>query len=713
MISSTSRKVRTDAFGRFMFEEAPDAILVYDVETGLYVDANPAAAKLFECTFDELLTLGPEAFHRDADESDADARRLIGETSNHVLTTGQHAVHEVWLRTLRGRKRCCEVRLVRLKGGEGKLVRASYIDVTERLEAQMAFHAGKAQLAEQAQRNQTIVDNVLEAIITADAEGRIQSFNRSATRIFGYSPEEVVGKNLSVLMPDPDRAHHARYVARYEATRKSRVVGVGRESSGRHKSGRVFPIHLSMSVIEGKGRPTYIGVIRDLSEQREVQARIERLVFHDALTNLPNRTALLDRLKSTLADLAQHGGRAALICADIDKFKSVNDTLGHAAGDALLCLVGERFARRIGNRGIVARLGGDEFAILIDHLDDKQDTAWDQASAWCQLLLQLTREKHDLMGHEFRTSASLGAVVFGMNDGTPDELLARADMAMQQAKAESRDTYRFFDWELAQKAGRIAALLNDLRLALPRGELVLAYQPQVDDAGRVRGAEALVRWKHPTRGMVSPAEFIPLAEQSGFVVEIGLWVLRHACATLASWAKHPETAMLTLAVNISATEFHNPDFVDVVTQTLEDSGVVPQRLKLELTESVLTIDLDKLSQKLWQLKDLGVGISLDDFGTGYSSIAYLRSLPVDQLKIDRSFIVEIDRRTRDEAIVRGVVDLSKLLGFSVIAEGVETLSQRDRLVACDCHVFQGYLTGRPMGADELRRMVMNGAAAPA
>lgn len=712
MSAPSFRRRRGRAFDRFLFDQAPDALLVYDVESGRFVDANPAAAALFECSTAELIQLGPETFHRDTGNSVTDSRRLVEETSCRVLA-GHNVVHEVWLHTLQGRRRCCELRLVHLKGSRGKLVRASYIDVTERLEAQVAFHNSKLQLAELSKRSQAIVENVLEGIVTADADGRIQSFNRAATSIFGYEPQEVVGKNLSMLMPKPDRSRHDRYLARYETTRVPRVIGVGRESMGLHKSGRVFPMHLSVSAIEGDARPTFVGLIRDISEQREAQARIARLAFQDSLTGLPNRSALLERLKTLCENRAVQGGHAVLICADVDHFTSVNDTLGHGAGDALLCSISQKFARCVGAHGVVTRLGGDEFAIVIAQLDPGWESAWQQASLWCQRLLQIARDKHDLSGNEFRTSASLGATLFRATTCTPEELLRQADMAMHQAKAESRDIYRFFDPELADTISRKAALLNDLRLALPRNELMLVYQPQVDDLDHILGAEALVRWKHPRRGMVSPADFIPLAEQSGFINELGLWVLRSACTTLSRWAAHPQSAELTLAVNISANEFRDSDFVDVLTRTMEEAGVDPRRLKLELTESVLTLDLGELSQKLHTLKKLGVGISLDDCGTGYSSIAYLRSLPVDQLKIDRSFIVEIDRSPRDETIVRGVVELSRLLGFSVIAEGVETQAQRERLHACRCNVIQGYLTGRPVDADEFHRLVLNQPTVPA
>ncbi len=559
--------------------------------------------------------------------------------------------------------------------------------------------------ADAAQHGQAILDNVLEAIITTDSRGLMTSFNRAATRIFGYAAQEVIGRNVSMLMPAPDRAQHDAHMVRYESTREARVIGVGRETFGLHKCGLVFPIQLSLSAIERDGQLSYVGLVRDISEQKEAESHIERLAYYDALTGLPNRRWVLDQLAQLHSRFAKQGGHAALIFADIDRFKSANDTLGHAGGDALLRATGMRLKDCLDGQGLVARLGGDEFAMLISDLDTDADMAQLEAAQWCQRLLHRLRCEHQIAGQEYRTSASLGVLLVRDGRESPEALLAHAELAMQQAKSESRDTYRFYAAEMGRLAALRASLLNDLRLALQRQELALVYQPQVDEWGDVLGAEALLRWRHPSRGMVSPADFIPLAEQSGFIIEIGQWVLRQACDMLAGWRRHRQTAVLSIAINISATEFLDPEFVPAVSRALAVSGADPRRLKLELTESVLTVDLSDLARKLSALKCMGVGLSLDDFGTGYSSMAYLRELPLDQLKIDRSFIVEIDRSARDEVLVRGMVDMCRVLGLSVIAEGVETPSQRERLLACGCTSFQGYLTGRPMSAEDLRAMV--------
>lgn len=698
------------AFGGFLFDHAPDALLVFDFDAHRFVAANPAAVELFECPLEELLRVGPEAFHAEEFEALSATKSRIDAITSQVLA-GQSIFHEVWLRTAKGRERCCELRLERLRDPRRHLIRASYIDATDRINAQIELHNRKSQLAELSQHNQSVLDHVLEGIIVVDSDGCIRTFNKAATKIFGYAVDEVIGRNVSVLMPEPDRSHHNRYMSRYESTGKARVVGTSRAGNAQHKSGRIFPIQLSLSAIQRSGRPMYVGLVRDISEDQEAQARIERLAFFDGLTGLPNRKQLMDRLAQVRARHMDSGGHAALIFADLDQFKSINSTLGHAAGDDLLRAIANRFSTCVGDHGMAARLGGDEFAFVIEGLGKEYEQALLSATEWCQRLLALSQRGFGLHGHDFRTSASLGALVFGAGEHTSDELIARADLAMHQAKSESRDTYRFYDAKLGREVIRKASLLNDLRLALPRNELLLMYQPQVSATDCVVGAEALVRWRHPTRGLVSPVDFIPLAEQSGFVIEIGRWVLKEACAALAQWRHRKETERLTLAVNISATEFRSPDFVKDVTKAIEDAGANPRCLKLELTESILALDLEELSCKLSELRRLGVGISLDDFGTGYSSIAYLRQLPIDQLKIDRSFIVELEHSKRDETIVRGLIDLCQVLGLSVIAEGVETELQRERLVACGCRLLQGYLTGAPMHLDQVNAMAESSADA--
>jgi len=694
---------RDSSVARLLFDQAPEALLIYAPDADRLVDANSAAAALFECSMEELLESRPDAFHDDGADPKAGRRQCIEEACR--LALDGHAVQrEVSVRTAKGTALRCELRLVRVAVAKRTLIRASYVDITERLRAQAAIQADHAQMAEMAQYKQAILDNVMEAVITADSDGCIQSFNRAATRIFGYPQEEAIGMSLSMLMPRPDGDRHASYVSGYEKTGRARVIGLGRDTRGRHKSGREFPIHLSVSAIEGPGRPNYVGLIRDISEQREAESHIERLAYFDTLTGLPNRRLLLDNIAQAQRRCAG-GGHAALVLADIDQFKNVNEVMGHAAGDALLRDIGAMFAHCVGESGMVARHGGDEFAMLIENLGADPALAAREAMAWCQRLLETARRQHGLFGCDYRTSASLGAIVFHDRRETPEALLAHADLALHQAKSESKDTYRLFDEGMGRDAVRRANLLHDLRLALPRQELVLMYQPQVSAQGRTLGAECLVRWRHPTRGMVSPADFIPLAEQSGFIIEIGEWVLNHACTTLQRWGTSSGMADLSLAVNISATEFRHPDFIATVARALEQTGASPSRLKLELTESVLAMDLCDLAAQLKELKSMGLGISLDDFGTGYSSISYLRQLPLDQLKIDRSFIVDIANNPRDEVLVRGLVDLCEVLGLAVVVEGVETTAQRDKLLACGCDCFQGFLTGRPMSEVDLTTAV--------
>ena len=678
-----------------MFRQASEALLIYDLDSGCFVDANPAALRLFECGHGELLQAGPHAFHLGEGAWIAPTTTYSPEIEATDLPTAQ----EVVLRTGLGRQRWCELRHTQVKWAGRSWGQACYVDITDRRECQIELQVGQARVREVEGQYKLLFEQVQEAVLLVDSRGVVTAVNRAATEMFGYSPEDFPGQHIATLLAEAEQFRN-----RYLRVQWKRVVGSileNCEAQGLHRAGHSFPIQVKVLGTEQLGRPESLWLVRDLSGEREVERQIEHLAYCDALTGLPNRRRLLDHLAQTQRGLPHGSGHAALICVDIDQFTNLNDTLGYAAGDALLRMAGSRLTELLGEKGLVARLGADEFGILLRDLGNEPQEARKSAMSWCQAILHLTRRQHGLLGQEYKTSASLGVVLIRDGRDEPEALLAQADLAMRKAKIESRDTYRFYDPAMGRLAATRAALLNDLRLALPRQELLLMYQPQLDAAGRVLGAEILLRWRHPTRGMVMPAEFIPLAEQSGFIVEIGQWVLQQACQTLARWAVSPLEDGPTISVNVSATEFRDPDFVASVVKGLEASQVDPRRLKLELTESVLAVDLAELASKLQELKHLGVGLSLDDFGTGYSSMAYLRELPLDELKIDRSFIVEIDRSPRDETIVRGLIELSRVLGLSIVAEGVETESQKQRLLACGCPCFQGYLTGRPIEENAL------------
>lgn len=445
----------------------------------------------------------------------------------------------------------------------------------------------------------------------------------------------------------------------------------------------------------------YRGVGRDISAHKQAVDQIHRLAFYDSLTGLPNRRLLLEQLKKALQINARHRQLGALLFIDLDNFKTLNDTLGHDVGDVLLQQVAKRLVTNVRAADTVARLGGDEFVVVLENLDKSELNAASQVDAVGQKILAALNAPYQLAGREHRSSPSIGITLFGAHGEGVDDLLKQADLAMYQSKAAGRNTMRFFDIGMQAEVHSRVELESDLRDGLQGGEeLLLHYQPIVRVDGRVTGAEALVRWQQPQRGLVMPEEFIPLAESTGLILPLGRWVLQTACEQLAAWAKRAETAQLTLAVNVSARELREPDFVSQVKRTLTQSGANPSRLRLELTESVLAHKVDDIIGKMNELKALGIGFSLDDFGTGYSSLSYLKQLPLDLLKIDRSFVHDVLTDPNDSAIARTIVALGQTLGLSVVAEGVETEEQRAFLMTSGCFAYQGYLFGEPMSISQ-------------
>jgi len=409
----------------------------------------------------------------------------------------------------------------------------------------------------------------------------------------------------------------------------------------------------------------------------------------------------MDRLRHALIKSERNAEFGALIFVDLDNFKKLNDTRGHDIGDLLLEEVGRRLSDCLRDGDTVARLGGDEFVVLLEEIGGNALEAAERAELVATKILANLNQPYDLGGIEHFSTPSIGVSLFRGKEVPLDDILKQADLAMYQAKAAGRNTVRFFDPRMQAAITANAAMEADFRRALQHGEFFLVYQQQVDRVGRVTGAEALVRWLHPDKGTISPAHFIPLAEEVGLIAQLGAWILDSACCQLQQWSRHAHTAHLTLAVNISARQFHDSHFVDLVVYTLEKYRIGADKLKLELTESLLLKDVDNVVAIMNALKDRGVSFSLDDFGTGYSSLSYLKRLPLAQLKIDQSFVRDIFTDPNDVAIVRAIVTLSQSLGLSVIAEGVETLEQKEFLEASGCHAFQGYLFGRPGPAESL------------
>jgi diguanylate cyclase (GGDEF)-like protein/PAS domain S-box-containing protein len=550
-----------------------------------------------------------------------------------------------------------------------------------------------------------------QGIAITNAQRVIMRVNKAFTTITGYSSEEVIGQNPRILASG---RHDSAYYAAMTKALETTGAWQG-EIWNRRKNGEVYPEWLAVSAVKNREGLTthYVAIFTDVSERVSAQAQIDNLAFYDPLTHLPNRRLLLDRLEQALHVSTRHHRKNVLLFIDLDNFKTLNDTRGHFQGDALLIQVAQRLKTCIREGDTVARLGSDEFVLMIEDLSEDDIEAATQVEAVADKILRAFVVDFTLDGGAHHCTPSIGITLFGGEtlEGS-EQPLKRAELAMFQAKAAGRNTMRFFDANMQAEVSARATLEADLREAVQKQQFVVYYQPQVVGAGRITGLEALVRWQHPQRGMVSPGEFIPLAEETGLILPIGQWVLEIACAQLASWADDPVMSQLTVAVNVSAHQFKQTDFVDAVLATLARTCAPPKLLKLELTESMLVDDVEAVIAKMGALKARGVSFSLDDFGTGYSSLTYLKRLTLDQLKIDQGFIRNIVTDPNDAAIAKMVVALAESLGLSVIAEGVELQAQADFLAHLGCHAYQGYLFSTPLPLEALEVFVRRRSLEP-
>ena len=540
---------------------------------------------------------------------------------------------------------------------------------------------------------------ITDADFTDGKESRIVFVNDAFERKTGYSKEEVLGKTTRIV--------HGRQTQRSELTRIWKELHEGKSVRAElihyKKNGEPFWLELEIVPVEyfGRGLTHWVSVARDITERKASEDAIEYLAFYDGLTQLPNRQLLMDRLKYTLLQKDFVDELGALMFIDLDNFKILNDTLGHAKGDLLLQQVATRLSACVRFSDTVARLGGDEFVVMLESLGSDAKTAQAQAAAIGKKILGSLGEPFELSGFQHHSTCSIGITIFSRQHVQIGNLLKQADLAMYQAKASGRNTLCFFNPAMQALATANAALNSEVRQGLRQEQFVLYYQPQVEGKGKMCGVEALVRWVHPTRGLVMPNDFIAQAEESGLIMALGQWVMVTACAQLAAWAKRPETAKLSIAVNVSVRQFGHPEFVDTVMRAINDSGISAHRLKLELTESLFATGMEVTIAKMSLLKQAGVTLSIDDFGMGYSALSYLKYLPIDQLKIDRTFVKDILSDPNDAAIARTIIGLARSLGLGVIAEGVETEAQRNLLAKFGCDCYQGWLFCRALPIDEL------------
>ena len=648
---------------------------------GCYTYLNQESERLLQKTTSELL--GLEAWHGLAP---ALAQRLREQLMNAIETNRRVELEDhfpslgKWL----------EVRAYPFAEGLAVYFR----DVTERRRSQ-----------EQLMLLETSVARLNDIVAIAEAgedpqqEPRIVFVNDAFEQHTGYSRAEVLGQTPRMLVDlDPTMSRLQDMVAGLQDKRQART-----ELMIRRKNGAWFWIELEVVSVQGSADVVthWVAVGRDITQRKNAEDMIRHLAFYDALTDLPNRQLLLDRLQRTLTESARTGQFGALLFIDLDNFKILNDTLGHHMGDQLLQKVAQRLTQSVRKSDTVARLGGDEFVVMVDDLSTDPEAAAYKARVLAEKVLNTLRDPFQLNGHQHFATPSIGVTSFCGHQSDVAELLKQADLAMYQAKTLGRNTLCFFDPLMQASMSHNAALGVDLREALHEHQFQVHYQPQVDRHGRVRSVEALVRWKHPRRGMVSPGEFIPVAEDTGLILPLGRWVLETACAQLAIWENEAYTQELSISVNVSVRQFRHPEFVDAVMDAIQQARIRPHKLKLELTESLLADRIEITLEKTGLLKALGVTLSLDDFGVGYSSLSLIKRLPLDQLKIDKGFVDDVLTDASDAAISRAIISLAQSLRLQVVAEGVETMEQRNFLAEQGCDHFQGHLFAPPLPIAEL------------
>lgn len=671
-----------------MTSRVPEMVFHFEMHTpvsGRYIFVSDACEAIFGITPEQTLADANALFrliHRD------DIAGTL-KSMNDAAQDGMTWAHEFRIVRPDGAVRTLFGKAITFKESGG--LYNTYGAVTDISEHKMS----QASLQESESRFRGLTELSSDWYWEQDTEFRFTRFDGALKAGREKTGSGSIGKtrweNGALNMTEADWAAHRAVLEAHQVFRELEI-------RDRDASGQVYwistsgaPFFDSNGVFKG-----YRGIGRNITERKEAEEKIERLAFYDVLTDLPNRRLLMDHLQHVVLASARTRSLGALLFIDLDNFKDLNDTRGHDVGDLLLQQVAQRLKASVRESDTVARLGGDEFVVLLEDLGTTMEEASLQAErVGKKILLQLNVPYH-LEAVEHHSTPSVGITLIHEQRQSVDELLKQADLAMYEAKAAGRNTLRFFDPAMQALVAQRTELEADLRLGLQRGELVLYYQPVVDAARDVVGAEALLRWKHPQRGMVSPLDFVPLAERTGLIIPVGEWVLQTACRQLAEWALQPARAQLTIAVNVSARQFRHPEFVLQVQNALLHNGADPRLLKLELTESLLLTDSQEAIMKMSALRSLGVRFALDDFGTGYSSLSYLKMLPLQQLKIDQSFVRDVLTDANDAAIASTVLALGRSLGFDVVAEGVETEGQLYFLLGQGCTLFQGYLFGRPV-----------------
>ena len=653
---------------------------------GVLLEVNPAYARLSGYTEPELIGMrisGLEA--QETSEATAEhIRKIIQQGSDTFETRHRRKDGSIW---------DVEVNASFISEDGGYFV-CFFRDITERKQAEQELRIAASAFETQ------------EGIMITDTQGIIVRVNRAFTRITGYTPEEAIGNKASILKSG---RHDQKFYRNIESILHRDGLWEG-EIWDHHKDGHIYPQWLSMTAVQDEKGQTiyYVSNFSDITERKASEDKIKSLAFYDSLTGLPNRRLLTERLEHAITLNARTGHHGALLFLDLDDFKLLNDTQGHGAGDELLTEVARRLKSCVRKADSVARLGGDEFVVLMEKFNHASEQVAIQVKTVAEKIITVLAEPYLLSSVLHNCSCSIGIVLFNGSDKTASTLMSQADTAMYAAKKTGKNAYRFFDQVMQKELEQRAKFESSLRKAIDNEQFELFYQPQVDDKSLIIGVEALIRWHHPELGLIHPAEFLPLAEETGIILVIGHWVLETACIQLKAWKNIESTRKLSIAVNVSAKQLYQPGFVDEVREVVEKYAIDPSQLKLELTEKMVLEKIDITLGKMLSLKAIGVILSMDDFGIGYSSLSFLRTLPFDQIKVDKSFVNGIRENSTDAFIVSCVLNLGQLLGINVIVEGVENVEQYELLKSMGCTVFQGYFFGLPAPAKELETIFVQG-----
>lgn len=606
-----------------------------------------------------------------------------------------------------------EIRYAEIQGeglydNNGKLIALTGFvqDVTERqrlqnTELKLELFQSQQERLKESEKSLILLRNASDGIHILDYDGNVIEASDTFCNMLGYTRNEVIGMNVS-QWDTQFKGDELKKIVHQQFENHMRTQF---ETRHRRKDGSIFDVEVSGFALELNGQKVLFNSSRDITSRRASEEKIKHLAFYDSLTNLPNRRLLVDRLQQVLASSSRSDKRGALLFIDLDNFKNLNDTRGHETGDLLLKQVAERLNDCTREGDTVARFGGDEFVVMLKDLSDHPIEAATQAGNIANKILASLNNTYKLGTYPYHSTASIGITIFNDHEYSVEDLLKQADLAMYQSKNAGRNTMRFFDQKMQENINNRTDIERELRLALQQQQLQLYYQIQVDSDGHAIGAEALIRWIHPERGFVSPLDFIPVAEETGLILPIGKWVLETACAQIKAWEQNKLTRNLVLSINISARQFRQSDFVTHVLAALRSFDLNPSKLKLELTESILLENVEGTIAFINALNQEGVQFSLDDFGTGYSSLQYLKKLPLDELKIDQSFVRDITFDEQDRSIVRTIIAMAHSLELEVVAEGVETEEQRQILINNGCKYFQGYLFGKPLPIVEFEALI--------